>query len=353
MQNNDRPLVVAAEGPVLDEIQRLAAAVGCDADQVADLEAARGRWTEAPLVLVDDAVAGAAAGLPKRDDVLLVCAGKPPPSAWRRAFLLGAEDVVALPDTDGVLVTALADVAEGPSPQRGRVLAVVGGRGGAGASVLAAAVALGVAKSGGDALLVDCDSLGGGIDLVLGAELEGGLRWPELRVQAGRVSMAALDDALPGIDHGAGRLAVLSCDRDGPGPAPDAVAAVVAAGTRAGRVVVCDLPREPGPSGDQVLRLADLVVLVVPAELRACVAASRVLANLGDSRGRVRVLARGPSLDGLTGRDVADAVGAPLLGWLRPDRRLAKALERGSFNPRRRSSLGAATRAVLDELHAA
>lgn len=345
-----RPLVVAREGRVLDEIRRHAAAVDCDVVGVSDLDEAAPYWHDAPLVLVDEELAPSTRVRPRRGDVVMVCGGKPPQSAWRRAVVLGAREVVTLPDAHGVLLTSFADVVERPSTDRGRVVAVLGGRGGAGASVLAAAVSVGAARAGGRSVLVDCDPLGGGIDLVLGAELQDGVRWPDVRVQGGRVSISALDAALPVAGPPDGPVALLSCDRDGGGPAPETVDAVLRAGVRAGRTVVCDLPREPGPCGQRVLTAADLVVVVVPAELRACVAASRVLDRLGGARSRTRVLVRGPSPDGLSARDVATSVGVPLLGWLPADRRIARAVERGSFNPRRRGPLGTAARTVLREL---
>lgn len=348
----ERPLVVSAGGPVLEEIRRHAAAVDCEPVYVPDLDTALPYWQDAPLVLVDDDVVPAAPGMPRRDDVFLLCGGKPPQSLWRRAFALGAREVVSLPDSEGVLLAVLADLAEAPSTDRGRVVAVIGGRGGAGASVVAAAVSVSAARSGTRSVLVDCDPLGGGIDLVLGAESAEGLRWPDVRVQGGRLAMSALDEALPVSAHGDGHVALLSCGRDGADPGPEAVAAVVEAGVRAGRIVVCDLPREPGPCGRRVLRSADLVVLVVPAELRASVAASRVLDRLGEARSRTRVLVRGPAPDGLAAHEVAAAVGAPSLGWLHADRRLAKAVERGAFAPSRRSPLGTAATTILRALRA-
>ncbi|PXY31200.1 septum site-determining protein Ssd [Prauserella muralis] len=354
MQTDQRPLVAVADGTVLDEILRLAAAVGCEPECVSDLGAARGRWARAPLVLTDDesAASAATADLPRRTGVLLVRKGPPAAESWKHAVTVGADAIVALPDDEDALLAALADMVEAPEPGGGHVLAVLGGRGGAGASVLAAGIAVTAARAGGRCLLVDCDPLGGGIDLVLGAELSEGLRWPGLRIGSGRVSMSALDDALPGTRHGEGALAVLSCGREGPGPDDAAVAAVVDAGRRAGRLVVCDLPRRRGPGTDAVLERAGLVVLVVPAEVRACVAAARVLADLGDHAGKVRALARGPAPDGLTSDDVADAVGVPSLGWLRRDRGLGRALERGVFDPRPGGGLATASRAVLGALPA-
>ncbi|MEU6643299.1 septum site-determining protein Ssd [Saccharomonospora sp. NPDC046836] len=344
--------MITADNAVLDEVLRLAAAVGCATECISDLGAARTQWASAPLVLIDEAAAaaGVADGLPRRSKVLVVCAGTPPATTWQHAFAVGAEDVVALPEGESTLVAAFADVVDEPSRQRGQVLAVLGSRGGAGASVLAAGVGLTAAKAGEAVLLVDCDPLGGGIDLLLGTELAAGLRWPELRVQAGRVAMSALDAALPARRYGDGGLAVLSCDRDGPGPTADAAGAVVDAGRRAGRMVVCDLPRQRGPVADAVLRRADLVVVVVPAEVRACVAAARVIAGLGDCHERVRVVVRGPAPGGLAVADVADAVGVPALGWVRSERTLPRAVERGTFDPRPRGALGVACRTVLDAM---
>lgn len=348
---DNRPLVVAYADTVREELQRVAAAAGCETDHVGDLAAAGRLWNTAPLVLVDEAAAARRrSGLPRRAGVLLVCDGPPTAASWRLTFELGADSVVVLEQDEADLVTALADAAEQPSTRRGQVLAVLGGRGGAGASVLAASVAVCESRQRGSALLLDCDPLGGGIDLLLGAETDAGLRWPQLRVSAGRVSMAELDAALPRVRAGEGTLSVLSCDRDGPVPEPGAVAAVVEAGRRAGRVVVCDLPRHLGQVGEEVLRRADLAVLVVPAEVRACVAARCLLARLSEGTVPVHVLARGPAPEGLTGTDVAAAVGAPLLCWMRPERGLSHSLERGVFNPRSRGALGTAAHTVLRAL---
>ena len=43
----------------------------------------------------------------------------------------------------------------------------------------------------GDVMLVDCDALGGGLDLALGAEKMDGLRWSGLALGDGRVPTAA------------------------------------------------------------------------------------------------------------------------------------------------------------------
>lgn len=349
------PLVVIEDDTVREEILRLAAAVGCETNCVADPSTAVSLWNTAPLVLVDEAMAkrcgsSATVGGRRRDRVKLVCLGDPADHAWRVAFAVGADGVIALPEHETALVAAFADIVEQPSGQHGSVLAVIGSRGGAGTSVLSASTAAIASRRGRNALLIDCDPLGGGVDLLLGAEASQGVRWPEMAVSSGRIAMTELDAALPRRQFGDGSLSFLSCDRDGHGPAASAVNSVVEAGRRAGRVVVCDLPRQPDPCADEVLRCADLVVVVVPAEVRACVAATRILTRLGDRCDRVRLLVRGPAPDGLTAQDVTTAVGAPLLTWVRPERRLAQALERGAFRPAMRGALGKAAGSVLDEL---
>jgi hypothetical protein len=45
--------------------------------------------------------------------------------------------------------------------------------------------------------------------------------------------------------------------------------------------------------------------------------------------GDVRLVVRGPAPAGLTGELVADTLGLPLAGWLRPEPGLARTLERG------------------------
>src|SRR5262249_29717036 len=142
------------------------------------------------------------------------------------------------------LVDRFTDLAAG-SPNRGRVFAVLGGRGGAGASVLATALAVTARRRGLDALLIDADPLGGGVELVLGWGGMQGLRWSDLADARGRISPPALVGALPNQAlSNQGSLAVLSFDRSElDGVSPHAMAAAIDAGRRARDLVVIDLPR--------------------------------------------------------------------------------------------------------------
>lgn len=342
----EHPLVVAGDDTVLDEILRVAAAAGCEVDSAPDLHAARGRWARAPLVVLDEEAARAPNRLLRRNKVLLVCKGAPTPETWERAFNTGSEKVLSLPDEEGDLVGAFADVLEGPAREDGVVIGVIGGRGGAGASVLAAAIAYRAARSGGGGLLVDCDPLGGGIDILLGAERDRGPRWPELDLD-GRVSMTALSEALPRKRYATGSLSFVSHGREVLGPDPGAIEAVLSAGRRSGRTVVCDLPRQFGAETSTVVGLADLVVVVVPAELRACAAAKQVLERLEPQARRIGIAVRGPSAAGLAPLEIATAVGAPLIASMGRERSLSMALDRGEFVVKHRGQLATAAADVL------
>jgi secretion/DNA translocation related CpaE-like protein len=338
--------MIMKPGVLADEVARLAAAAGCDPYWVTDAETVREQWNCAPLLLLDVEAATTHVSLPRRAGVVIVSSDGDP-EAWRCAVAVGAQHVAVLPDAETWLVGALADAVESPA-EPGRVLAVLGGRGGAGASVFATAVAVAVAGLGRHAMLVDCDALGGGLDLALGAENMDGLRWSGLTLGGGRVPVAALHAALP-TPHlgGRGGLTVLSCDRDGPGPDGVAVRTVCSAGRRAGETVVCDVPRHPCEPGTAALKTADLVVLVVPAEVRACAAAATVAARVLRYGVALQLVVRGPAPGGITPGDVGRALDLPVLAAMRPQPGLAGALDRGAVPGRSRGPLATAARQVL------
>ena len=62
------PLLIAPDGELVREVDRLAAAAGCELRRVDDLVAARSPWSDAPLVLLDSALLATwdGAGLPRR-----------------------------------------------------------------------------------------------------------------------------------------------------------------------------------------------------------------------------------------------------------------------------------------------
>ncbi|MCG5432802.1 hypothetical protein LV457_10950 [Mycobacterium sp. MYCO198283] len=330
-----------------DEVDRVAAAVGLPVVRVAPAAApARKVWSAASAVVVDGAGARrlAASTLPRRPRVVLVTGAEPTDTLWQAAVAVGAESVLRLPAQVRELTARLAEAVDelGRDAGRGPVVAVIGGHGGAGASVFAAAVALSAAQS----LLIDVDPWSGGLDLLLGGERSSGLRWPDLVVQDGRIDWTALHDALPRI----GGVSVLSSARTALDIAAGPVTAVVDAARRGGVTVVCDVPRRLTAAAETVLDLADLVVVVTAGDLRACAAGAAMAPAVSGRNPNTGLVVRGPSPGGLSAGDVASLCGLPLLAAMRPAPRLADSLEHGGLRVRGRSPLGRAAVRVLQVL---
>src|SRR4051812_12961981 len=344
-----RPLVITSDPLVLDDLVRIALTAGTEVDVATDAGAGRRSWSSAASVVVgrDAAEACARARLPRRPGVVLLGDDLDEAGIWQLAVEVGAEHVVFLPDGEAWLVEMLAESVE-PIRFSGEVVAAIGGRGGAGATTLAAALAVTGSRLGRRTLLVDADPLGGGIDLVFGGESDAGARWPDLGATRGRVPGSALTAALPRMND----LSVLSWDRgDVLGVPPEAMETVLEAGRRSCELVVADLPRVLDDASRVVLSLAAIVLLVVPAEVRAAAAATRVATQLAPLCADLRLVVRGPSPSGLGADEVARALGLPLVGFLQPEPGLALALERGEPPARRgRSPLASLCEAVIDDL---
>lgn len=268
----DGPLIVTEDAELLDDLLRLCAAAGARPQVHHGMPERKGAWEAAPLVLVGDDAVPRVRGAARRRGVLLVGRNQDDPEVWRRAVEIGADHVPRLPDEEPWLVDRIADVVEGTGRQA-LTIGVIGGRGGAGASTLACALAVTSAAAGRRTMLVDADPLGGGLDVLLGGEATEGLRWPAFVESRGRVGGGALEESLPELHA----LRVLSWDRgDCVTIPPEAVRAVLGAARRGGGTVLVDLPRRVDESVAEALAQLDLGLLVVPAELRAVAAAGRV-----------------------------------------------------------------------------
>jgi secretion/DNA translocation related CpaE-like protein len=186
----------------------------------------------------------------------------------------------------------------------GQVIGVLSGCGGAGASVFAAVLA---GSAASPAFLIDCDSLGGGIDVLLGCEQVAGPRWRQVRLRGGTLDPSVLLDGLPRW----GEVSFLAADTADELDAA-AVGQVIDAAVGAGTVVL-DLGRWPSPVRDAALARCDQVVLVTVAEVRAVTAAALIAAGLDPERTSVAV--RGTSRS-LPAARIGQLLGLPLLGEL-------------------------------------
>ncbi|HEX5144588.1 MAG TPA: septum site-determining protein Ssd [Mycobacterium sp.] len=339
-------LALLSEPGLRDEVERVAAAADLGVVQLAGGKVPKANaWQSSGAVVLDEFSARncASRGLPRRSAVFLVSAedtDRPCTATFQAAIAIGASGVYTLPAQSADLVAALASVGDVAGDSgHGAVIAVLGGRGGAGASLFSAALAL----SSGPGLLADLDTWGGGIDLLVGVETAAGLRWPDIAVRGGRLEWPAVRDALPRCRG----VSVLSGNRLPQQLAVSAVGAVVDAGRRAGVTVVCDLPRHISEVTEAAIASADLLVLVSCCDVRsaaATAATANAVAALNPSAGLV---VRGPAPGGLRASDVADSVGLPLLAAMRPEPMVAERLERGGLRLTRRSPLAAAAADVL------
>ena len=336
-------LAALTDAELRDELDRVAAAVGVRVVHVGGSAVSRKTWSAAAAVVLDAAAADRCGQtvLPRRAHVSVLTAGEPTTATWMAAITVGAQHVLRVPEQEHELIRELAEAAEWARDDglRGEVVAVVGGCGGAGASLLAGALA----QAARDALLVDLDPWGGGIDLLVGGETIPGLRWPDLALQGGRLNWSAVRDALP--RHRG--ISLLSGARRGYELEAAPVDAVVDAGRRGGVTVVCDLPRRLTDAAQAALYAADLVVVVSPCDVRACAATAAMAPVLAAINPNVGLVVRGPSPGGLRAAEVADIAGLPLLASMKAQPQLAEQVEHGGLRLARRSALAVAARRVL------
>ena len=226
----------------------------------------------------------------------------------------------------------------------GRLVAVIGSRGGAGASCLAASIAQAFQRQTQNCVLVDLCDIGAGIEVLLGIEGEPGARWPEMEAARGEVDGSELVLALPQWQG----VPVLSVSRHQQTPVPEEVVLDVCAGLiRNGAIVVVDIPAPASwnPAIRALLADADQVMIATPDStvgLAGAVAVALALDGIGDALGgsttrrrraaqpdqAVALRTRSGSRVGET--DVAKLVGRPVMVRFREDRNLATAIELGA-----------------------
>jgi secretion/DNA translocation related CpaE-like protein len=318
------PLLVTRDPDLLDYLRRLSVAAGRDPDVAPGPAQARRWWPTAPVVVVGDDVLPdlADAALPRRPGVVAVVTGDVVP--WDDALAAGADRVVHLATDDHALLRVLAGAAPAGGGQ-GRVVGVLGGSGGAGASVLAAALGIAAGHEGVGALVVDADPGSGGLDLALAAEDVPGARWCDLGAVTGLLAPDVLRSALP-VAHG---TALLSVDRESAEPVPlDAVPAVLDSARAAYDLVLVDLPRSRSDVLDVVLPRCDTVLLVVTTDVRGAASARRVLQAVEPVAAPALVVRTVPH-GVLEPWEIETWLGARVAAEVRHDARLASALERG------------------------
>ncbi|MGY2877160.1 secretion/DNA translocation related CpaE-like protein [Marmoricola sp. URHA0025 HA25] len=318
------PLLVTDDERLLADLVRLAAAAGV-APEVARASAPALRsWSSAPLVLVggDRAADLARSRPPRRSRVHVVGHDPLPDEVFRHALEVGAESVAVLPTSESWLVEVLTDVGDGGGSP-GVTVGVVGGAGGVGTTVFAAALAQ-VCAGRGSTLVIDADVLGAGMDRVLGLERVDGVRWDALMQATGRLSARSLREALPRK----GALSVLTWPVDRASSLQAfAMREALSAARRGFATVVVDVPRHPDPVVDEILARCDHVLLVSTLTVPAVAAAARVARRLPSGTGTGLVL-RGAAA-GVSPREVSRLLGLPVVATMGDQRGLDEAISLG------------------------
>ncbi|MFC2549478.1 MAG: pilus assembly protein CpaE, partial [Corynebacterium matruchotii] len=198
-------ILVSVTDPVLHpEAINIAAATGMDIIDTSDPRDIVRHAPKAAAILVDATTATHAGGIHPRGHLFLLHP-EPGPVDWTLAVRIGAADAVILPAQSNKLLATLAATTaapDSPSPAAAAsVIAVTGAVGGAGTSTLAVALALQLHEIV-PTVLVDADPVSPGMDLLLGCETTGGIRWADLSFRSGSIAAADLIAALPETESG-------------------------------------------------------------------------------------------------------------------------------------------------------
>ncbi|GHD31727.1 septum formation initiator [Nocardiopsis kunsanensis] len=334
LDSRPRPLIATDDPRLLDDLLRLASAASVEVDLARTVDRAMRLWARAPLAVVGTDLSSAlrTADPPPHPRLAVVCRGGAGENGRREGLFL-------LPRDEDELVGLFSEATEAdatPAP----TLAVVGGRGGAGASLLTVALALAGERAGLRTALLDTDPLGCGADVYLGCEgLEQPTGWGDLLHRNGRMRWRDLSARLPSTSH----VSVLTWTRGSGGERPlpvGAVRAVLASARSGADLVVADLPRSFDPATQVVLNHADLLFVVIPADVPSVVAATRMADRLREEAPVVRAVVRGAGGE-LSAEVVAGTLRMPLGADLPPEPGLARTLAAGQAPGRRpRSPLG-------------
>ena len=345
MTQDSQAMLVTADQSLAREVLRLAAAAGVDPLLVATPSDALRLWSRFGVILVGVDLASACAQVapPRRNDVHVLSNGAPGSEAFAQALAIGAQSLIDLAGSPSLLLETLSNVGEGTNPPA-VVVGVIGGAGGAGASVLAAALAR-VSSWTQPTLLIDADPLGAGSDRLFGLEFAEGARWDSLVGVHGRLSGWSMRDSLLNDDG----LSLMCFPQTGSvSLTPDAIRRVIDAGSRGFDMVVIDLPRHLDPACEEAIARCHEMVVVSTTTLAAVASVSRLIQRLPFSRSTPRLITRGNGL--VAPHEVAQTLKIPLHTSMGNQRGLDEDIDLGAGPVRRhRGPLARTAQALANE----
>ena len=325
------PVLATADPIVIDHVRSLAAAGNAQLQLVTSLADLGAHWWSDSLLLLGSDFVEGARGYSKRRNLAVVQwqfdgSADIPSGLWQSALLLGAAHVVALPKADDWLAERLTPV-EQLSRGTARMVAIAGTCGGSGASTLALGLAAAAQKGGHQVLLIDADLAGGGLDLLMGAETQQGVRWPELAFTSGRMSAETFIPALP-KPHG---IALISASRESRvTPTQEAWQSILEFAMHAFDVVVIDLGRQELPDSTHAAlhHCATPMWWVVPTRIRAIAAAAVALKHSSTQWPLQDIIVRKVDRS-MSPNDIGRALGTSIRASLPEDSGVVAAAEQG------------------------
>jgi MinD-like ATPase involved in chromosome partitioning or flagellar assembly len=251
----------------------------------------------------------------------------------RAAIKAGARGFYLWPQERDELAAASrrTALAPGDGSGGGRLIAVVGSRGGAGATFLATHLAAAFARRRRDCVLVDLDPLFDDVGAALGIPVDEPV--PTLADLISDEGLAAAERR-PWTHPAGFRVIPGSSAPDPDAPDPADVVAVVDATTRSSDVVVAHLPRAVSAVGRAIAARADEVIVVLTLDVASFRAAKRAIAAL-DVEDRCRFVVNRAARADVAVSDVQRVFGRAALGVVPASGSVRAAQDRGALLPAR------------------
>jgi pilus assembly protein CpaE len=261
--------------------------------KVEDLASPRGALSSSPDVVIVDVRAdrqllAQIAAIKRRHPSMGVAIVVPAlePELMLHAMRAGVTECLAEPLTQGALESAIGRVmVQRTAPVEGRVFAIIGAKGGVGATTIAVNFAESIARSAGETLLIDLNVATGDAAVFLGVD-------PRFTVVDALENTQRLDENFfrglvmhtpSGLDLLAASVRLLATQLD-----PQRVRTLVDFAVRYYRAIVIDVPRTDTAALDS-LDAASSIFVVVNHELPTLSNAYRLVARLRQKYGSDRI----------------------------------------------------------------
>lgn len=313
-------VLIVVMDPVLGpEVKNIVAASGATPIEATKYDEVRRIAHRMAVIIADEEGAVLVRGLGRIQARVFLVAAENSALDWELAMQIHAEEGYLLPAQS---LDLLGQLGRRRKARQGRTIAVLGAVGGAGTSTLAAALAIACARDG-TAVLVDAHDYSGGLDLLLGVEETPGIRWSDFSVRGGHVDASDILAAMPNTKHG---VRVLTHGRGGRQQLDPEECDMVIESLHHETTLVIDTSRQE-QLHDRIISLADVTLLVVPAEVRAVAAAAGLAQHLRANHAKVQLVVRYRGWSGLDAREIERIVEAPVIAELPTIGRLHKQAE--------------------------